>query len=304
MSWSPAAGPDYRAPSMGIRQERVTANGLEFSFLEAGSGPLALCLHGFPDSPWTWRHLLPTLADAGFHAVAPWMRGYAPTDVPADGLYQTGALAADAVALHEALEGDERAVIIGHDWGATATYGAATHAPDRWRRVVAAAVPPVSLVANAFFDYAQIKRSFYMWYFQTPLAELAVPMNDLRFIDELWQDWSPGYDGAEDIAHVKEALREPANLSAALGYYRAMFDPSRQDPKYTDEQIAGTAPPPQPTLYLHGRGDGCIGVDVTNGAEEVLGPRSRVERIEGAGHFLHLEQPTEVNRIIVEWVTA
>ncbi len=88
----------------------MRANDVEFSYLEAGpqSGPLALCLHGFPDSAHTWRHLLPALGDAGYHAVAPWMRGYAPTAIPADGRYQTGALATDACALHDALGGDRR----------------------------------------------------------------------------------------------------------------------------------------------------------------------------------------------------
>src|SRR6187402_33838 len=86
---------------------RVEANGVDFAYLHTGpdDGPLALCLHGFPDSAHTWRHLLPALASAGYHAVAPFMRGYAPTAVPADGRYQTGALATDAIALHEALGG-------------------------------------------------------------------------------------------------------------------------------------------------------------------------------------------------------
>src|ERR1700677_5173897 len=126
-------------------QERIVrANGLDFSYLEAGPdrGPLALCLHGFPDSAHTWRHLLPALADAGYHAVAPWMRGYAPTQIPVDGRYQTGALAADACALHDVLGGDADAVIIGHDWGAAAATGAAVHEPDRWRRMVTMALPP------------------------------------------------------------------------------------------------------------------------------------------------------------------
>src|SRR6476661_5020594 len=102
---------------MEITQGQIAANGLTFAYLEAGAGPLALCLHGFPDSAWSWRHLLPALADAGFHAVAPFLRGYAPTDVAPDGRYQTGAIVADAIALHEALGGDDRAVLIGHDWG-------------------------------------------------------------------------------------------------------------------------------------------------------------------------------------------
>jgi pimeloyl-ACP methyl ester carboxylesterase len=128
-----------------LRTARVDANGIEFAVLEAGSGPLALCLHGFPDSAHTWRHLLPRLASAGFRAVAPFMRGYAPTVIAADGCYRLGALVADAVALHDALGGDDRAVLIGHDWGAEAAYGAAAFAPDRWRRLVTVAVPPLAL---------------------------------------------------------------------------------------------------------------------------------------------------------------
>ncbi len=104
----------------GLPARSVRANDLEFGILEVGSGPLALCLHGFPDCAHTWRNLLPELADAGFNAVAPFMRGYAPTGIPADGVYQIGALAADAVALHDALGGDAEAVLIGHDWGAEA----------------------------------------------------------------------------------------------------------------------------------------------------------------------------------------
>src|SRR5437660_183213 len=89
-------------PRMELNQGRVNANGLEFAYLEAGSGPLALCLHGFPDSAWSWRHLLSELAAAGFHAVAPFMRGYAPTQVPDDAHYYPAALGADACALHAA----------------------------------------------------------------------------------------------------------------------------------------------------------------------------------------------------------
>ena len=100
-----------------IRQGSVLANGLRFAYLEAGSGPLALCLHGFPDSAWTYRHLLPRLAGAGYHAVAPFMRGYAPTALPEDENFSTQGLADDTAALHDALGGDRRAVLIAHDWG-------------------------------------------------------------------------------------------------------------------------------------------------------------------------------------------
>ena len=158
----------------------VDVNGVDFAYLALGAGPLALCLHGFPDSAHTWRHLLPRLADAGYRAVAPFQRGYAPTAVPADGRYQTGVLALDAIGFHEALGGDDQAVIIGHDWGAPATWGAAVHAPDRWRRVVGLAVPPGSAMGAAFVtNRTQLKRSWYMFFFQHPLADLVVAADDL-----------------------------------------------------------------------------------------------------------------------------
>src|SRR6056297_537240 len=232
---------------MEITEGRVRAGELEFGYLEVGSGPLALCLHGFPDSAWGWRHLLPQLADAGFRAVAPFMRGYAPTEVPADAMYQTGALASDACALHEALGGDGEAVLIGHDWGAMATYGAASLEPDRWRRVIAAAVPPAGAMGQGFLSFDQLRRSWYMFFFQHPLADVVVPMADLAFIDRLWADWSPGYDASADVPHVKDALRDPANLAAALGYYRATLGDGPTHERYESAQQATQAAPPQPT---------------------------------------------------------
>lgn len=276
---------------------KITANGVEFTCLEEGpaEGPLALLLHGFPDSAHTWRHLLPRLAERGFRAVAPFLRGYAPTQVPDDGRYQTGALVSDACALHEALGGDGRAVLIGHDWGAVAVYGAAAFAPERWAKVVGMAVPPAGAMAAGFMSYDQLRRSWYMFFFQSPLADIVVPMGDLAFIDRLWGDWSPGYDASEDLPLVKDALRDPANLAAAIGYYRATFDPTRQVPELAAEQAATNQMPSQPLLYLHGADDGCVGA-------ELAGPDAVV--VKGAGHFLHLEQPDEVNSRILDFLTA
>jgi pimeloyl-ACP methyl ester carboxylesterase len=280
--------------SPGLRSGTILANGLEFGILEAGSGPLALCLHGFPDSAHTWRQLLPVLAGAGFHAVAPFMRGYAPTAVPADGAYHLGALAADAVALHEVLGGDADAVLIGHDFGAETAYAAAADAPDRWRRLVTLAVPPAALDEVLFSDYEQLRRFFYLFMFRDPLgfAEQVVAADSMSFLDRLWRDWSPGYQPGDHLAQVKECLRQPENLAAAIGYYRAAGGSSSAD---------GRAP--QPTLYLHGAADGCIRVDLARGAEGLLAPSSRMVVIDNAGHFLHLEKPGEVAGHIIAWIS-
>lgn len=274
----------------------MRANGLTFGTLQAGSGKLALCLHGFPDTAWTWQHLLPELAAAGFHAVAPFMRGYAPTEIPADGGYAIADLAADAVALHDALGGDEDAVLIGNDWGAEAAYAAAAAAPNRWRRLVTLAIPPAGLDDLLLTDYDQLKRFFYLFLLQDHpvLGELVVAKENMAFLNRLWQEWSPGFDGSGALAKVKESLRAPANLAAAIAYYQA-----------TNLGEDGETPAiaPQPTLYLHGTSDGCIGADLVRGAGDYLAPGSRLEFIENAGHFLHLERPAEVNAKILAWVS-
>jgi pimeloyl-ACP methyl ester carboxylesterase len=277
---------------MPITQTTITANGLSFGALTCGDeGPLALCLHGFPDSPHTWKHLLPELAAAGYRAVAPWLRGYAPTVVPSDGDYSGAALAADANELHDALGGGADAVLIGHDWGAITTYAAGALAPGNWRRLVTMSVPPPAVASDAFFRYAQLKRSFYIFVFQSPIAELIAGADDMAFIERLWEDWSPGYDGSAELKHVKDALRGPANLAAAIGYYRAMFTIGGVDKS-----------PPQPTLYLHGTTDGCFGVEGVGATAEHLSADSAVELVDGVGHFLHLERPTEVNTKILDWL--
>ncbi len=289
---------------MPIEQTTVEAGGIRFACLTAGDrGPLALCLHGFPDTAHGWRHLLPALADAGYRAVAPFMRGYAPTEVPADGRYQTGALVRDVVEMHEALGGDGDGVLIGHDWGALAAYGAASFEPQRWRRVVTAAVPPPGAMAAAMTTYEQLKRSWYMFFFQIAgFSDAIVGMDDLDFVARLWADWSPGHDSAEDLAHVRASLGEPANLAAALGYYRATWGTAPVDPALDAEQQAGAHPPPQPTLYLHGRDDGCIGAEFAEDAATHLSPGSESVVVEGCGHFLQVERPDEVNRLVLDFL--
>lgn len=289
----------------GVEPRTISTPDLDIACLEAGEGPLALCLHGFPDTARTWRHLLPRLADAGFHAVAPFNRGYAPTAVPADGFFQAGALAADANALHEALGAGDDAVVIGHDWGAAAAYGAAGSAPDRWRQVVGLAVPPSNAMLLTFLGYEQLKLSWYMHFFQSPLAEMLVVADDLAFLDRLWHDWSPGYDPTDDLGAAKDALRSPEHLTAALGIYRAALGNAPLSPALTTEQAACGDAPPQPTLYLHGEDDGCIAAATAGsaaGAFDRVG--SRFDVLAGVGHFLHLETPDRVNDLIIDFLTG
>jgi pimeloyl-ACP methyl ester carboxylesterase len=299
-------GDDHRPTTA---ERRVEARGVSLTCrtspdIDDRDRPLAVCLHGFPDTAHTWRHLVPRVEAAGYRVVAPFLRGYAPSDVPADGSVQTGASVADVLDLHEHFGGDERAVLVGHDWGAVIAYGAAALEPDRWARLVGLAVPPGGAMGAAFVsNVAQLKRSWYMFFFLHPLADLVVAADDLPFLDTIWRDWSPGYDAAHDLALVKDALRDPAHLAAALGYYRATLGDGPTDPAHDAAQQATAAVPPQPVLYLHGADDGCVGVEVAESARGFVGGNVTIEVVPDTGHFLHLEAPDVVGSRILEFLS-
>ena len=287
-----------------FRRGEVRANGLRFATLEAGDGPLVLCLHGFPDHARSFRHQLPVLAAAGFRAVAPYMRGYAPTDVPADGPYQSAALAEDAAALIAAL-GYQQAAVFGHDWGAVAAYGAAILAPQRISRLVTAAVPHGPALPTAFLtSYEQQRRSWYMFFFQTALAEMALAHDDFRFLERLWADWSPGWAWpAEEMAALKATFAQAGVVSAALSYYRQTLNPALQRAELAAQQNRiQMESVPAPTLFFHGAHDGCIGVELLDGMDALFPAGLETVVVPDAGHFVHQERPDIVNAKLLEFL--
>lgn len=287
----------------------LDANGIRFTCLEqssvTGSGQLMLCVHGFPDDARTWRRQMQPFADAGYRVVAPFQRGYAPTAPSPTGTYQTAALGRDIVGLLEALSPDEPAIVFGHDWGAIASYAAAVFAPERIEKLITAGVPYGPGVQQGFLtNYAQQKRSWYIFFFQLLIAETAVAWDDLRFIRNLWKDWSPNWQFTEeDIGPVLETLSKPGVLEAAIGYYRCLFDPNRLDPALMADQMRlGMDPVLVPTLYLHGSACGCMGWELSEGMEAVFPKGLEKVLLEGAGHFVHCERPDEVNARVLKFL--
>src|SRR5262245_59448853 len=289
-----------------LRPGSVQANGIAFHYLEMGQGPLVLCLHGFPDNAHTYDALLPVLAGAGFRAVAPFMRGYAPTSPAPDGRYQAVLLAQDAVELIAAL-GATRAFLVGHDWGATATYGAAALAPERVEKIVTlAAAHPAAARGELAFSYERLKGIWHAYFFQMPFAEQAVAADDYVFLERWWRDASPEYVAPpEKMESVKATFRQPGVLTAALGYYRHTFHPANRDPALAAlHERLSTAPTQVPALAIHGtrarpgRLEAFEAMDplFSRGVEKVILP--------GTGHFLHLERPDEVARRIVAFLKS
>ena len=286
---------------MATRERTIDANGITFSAIEAGEGPLVLLLHGFPDHNRSWEPLIETLANAGWHAVAPAMRGYAPTEPAPDGCYQAWATGSDAVALIKAL-GHDSAVLIGHDWGAAAAYAAARQSPESISKLITMSVPHGPQLGTSFITNGdQQRRSWYMFFFQTPFAEPAVQHANFAFIDRLWDEWSPGYVApAANRAALKQMFASEGVLGNTLAYYRQTFSPTPDHPEWAARRAESSGPIAVPTLYLHGADDGCIGPEISEGMEPSFPSGLRRVVIPDAGHFLHVEQPG----VVAEHVTT
>lgn len=284
----------------GAQSSFLEARGLRFSAYEMGRGPLVLCLHGFPDTPATFKLMLPALAQAGFRAVAVTLRGYQESSLPADGDYSIAALAEDVEAWISAL-GAQKAHLIGHDWGANLVYGAAAKAPARIDKVVTIAVPHAAAFGAALMgDYEQMRRSWYVYLFQLAgAAELIASANNFAFLKRLWSDWSPGWTDEKLLQSMQEQLSAPGVLSAALGYYRTAFNAAHA--RAGESQALLSTPIAAPALGICGADDGCISADIFEAAmpAELFPGGVRTARVNGAGHFVHLEKPEVVHREIL-----
>ena len=282
----------------------IPANGLEFAYLEVppASGvdkaPLVLVLHGFPDTAWSFVPLLHELATAGYRAVAPFTRGYAPTEVPEDGDYSLPTLGQDVLALIEHF-GADRAFIVGHDWGAVQAYAAAALRPDRVRAIVAAAVPHL----RRFLlrpSRAQLVASHYLFKFQLPIwPERRIREDDFAWLVDLARSWSPGWipdDGY--LVPMKANYAEPERLKAALGYYRAI-------PAMFFKRVAWQfllQPIHVPARVIYGENDGCILAASFSDSEHLFSAGYEPVCMAGIGHFMNIEAPEAFARHVLEFL--
>ena len=266
--------------------------------------PLILCLHGFPDCPATFVHQMQAFSEAGYRVVAPFQRGYHPDTLSEDNRYQTIELAQDALNIIEAL-GYEQAVVFGHDWGASIASGAALLAPDKVSALITAAVPYGGKLGELMVtDPDQQRRSWYMFFFQTALAEMAVSFDNMAFIRRLWHDWSPGWQFPEpQFQQVLDTLAKPGVLNAAITYYRCALNPDYQHADVAALQGRMGETLSTPTLHLHGGIDGCIGIDATQDMAKHFSGVFELEILPNAGHFLHQEDAPFVNTRALEFLT-
>lgn len=271
----------------------VTANGVRFGYLQAGpaDGPLVLLIHGFPDTAHSWDASMAALAADGYRCVAPFQRGYYPTEVAPDGKYDVDTLGRDVLALIPAL-GAKDAAIVGHDWGAGAAYAAAALDPDKVRALVTLAIPhPGGIRMSPSLLWSA--RHFFT--FNMPGAVERLRANNFAMVDHLWQRWDPAWKDipASETAAVKEAFAHPGCAEAAVAYYRTLrrwIPPSHRMPiNVPTAAFAGTEDIVSTRLYEKAR-------KMFTAAYEVV-------QMPG-GHFMHRQHPEvfipELRRVVRE----
>lgn len=303
-----------------MRQKQLHANGLDFAYLEAGpvDGPLALFLHGYPDSATTWQHQLPAFADAGYHAVAPWLRGYPPTDIPPEGAYyDLATLAVDVAEIIKTLSPDRPCVLIGQDWGAAIGYGVLAAFPEKVARAALLAVPhPAQVRATLKRSPKHALRSFHWFLFQLPwLPEWLCARRDYAFLETLWKLWSPGslknlrffkgsrspdFDDSLHVAEIRRSMATPGALKASLAYYRAMFGKRNADPALADVRERLDTLITVPTRVLCGSDD--MRKEMLEPQRQYFSADYEWTTVQGAGHFLHRDQPDTVNALLLDWL--
>jgi pimeloyl-ACP methyl ester carboxylesterase len=282
-----------------VHERSITANGLRFAYLEAGEGPLVLLLHGFPDNARTWDVQLDALAGAGYRAVAPFLRGYAPTQVPDEG-YGIPLHGEDAAALIEEL-GDGPARVVGHDWGAGAAFAVMHNRPELVERATIVAASHPATLLSTFESPSLIHHLFHVWFFQLErFSPDAVRANDYALIDYLWEHWSEGHDHSAHVARVKEeSLSQPGAIELMLGYYRRLVNAPVESPEFVARAFE---PVTVPVQTIFGGDDPARAL--ADGEDGLFTGGYRRHLVEDAGHFVHRDRPEEFNALLLEWLAA
>ena len=310
-----------------ITHRTIETNGINMHIAEAGDGPLVLLVHGFPELWYSWRHQLPALADAGYHAVAPDVRGYGRTDAPeAIESYTMLNHTADAVGVLDALD-EKTAVVFGHDWGAPMAWSCALLYPDRFSAVAALSVPfmprspipPTQLLKQMFPN-----NFFYILYFQQPGPAEAELEADVRKFMRLMLYGASG-DAPQGAllsqkpkdAKFLEGMPEPKQLpswltEADLDYYTHEFERTsfrgglnryrNMDRDWEQLSQLADAKVKQPALFIAGDCDGVLTFTGVDAMKADVPNLRNILMLPGCGHWTQQERPTEVNAALIQFL--
>ena len=282
-----------------LKHGSAYVNGVRLHYVTQGEGPLLILLHGFPEFWYSWRHQIPVLAQH-FRVVAPDMRGYNESDKPAGvSNYNIDYLTGDVMGLIHAFDA-ERAVIVGHDWGGGVAWSfAANYAQATEKLVVLNCPHPGPLQKALKENRRQLKRSWYMFYFQIPwVPELGLRLFGRRFIEQAFRGMAIRKEAFpdEELRKYADALRMPGAANGAINYYRAAFRHRLRNGELQLPQISS------PTLLIWGEEDLALGKELTYDMDEYFSDRFEVKYIPKCSHWVQQEQPELVNQYLLEFL--
>ncbi|WP_353227154.1 alpha/beta fold hydrolase [Novosphingobium sp.] len=290
-SWTPDA-------DSGITIEQITAGGHDFEVATAGSGDhLALCLHGFPELHYSWRHQMPVLAAMGYRVWAPNLRGYGASYRPAAMAdYRVPRLLEDVAALVDA-SGASKLTLIAHDWGGALAWFFAIRKIRPVERMVVMNLPHPACLNAALRHWPQRRRSWYMAFFQLPVLPERMLLRGngaglRRAFRDMAIDKSRFPDAVLDV--YARAAAEPGALTAMINWYRAAF-------RYRADMDVGTGMVDVPVLQIWGEADTALGLETLDGTDRYV-PQLTQRRLPGVSHWVQQEAPEAVNAILAEWL--
>jgi pimeloyl-ACP methyl ester carboxylesterase len=282
-----------------IHHQTIRANGIDFNVATAGSGQrLALCLHGFPESSYSWRYQMPLLARLGYRVWAPDLRGYGASSRPKGvAAYALENLEEDVAALIEA-SGAKEVMLVAHDWGAVIAWYYAMFGRLPIARLVIMNVPHPALMEKGLRTRPQLAKSWYIFFFQLPwIPEWGLARRSCEAIGRVFRDMAvdKGRFPDEVLRVYREAAAAPGALTAMLNYYRALIRGIRRIRR------RGIAPINIPTLMIWGEVDAALGKELTYGTQEYVGNLT-LRYLPNVSHWVQQEAPETVNAMIEAWL--
>ena len=284
-----------------LQYQTIRANGIDFNVAVAGSGDrLALCLHGFPELSYSWRHQIPLLVQLGYRVWAPDLRGYGRSSRPVGvEAYSLDQLLADVAALIEA-SGAKDVLLIGHDWGAMIAWNSALSDTASISRLIIMNLPHPALFAKGLRTLRQLKKSWYIYFFQIPwLPEWTLSLRGAAAIGRAFSAMAVDKSRFPDdvLRLYRDAASQPGALTAMLNYYRALFRGRTRRRRPASLQIE------VPTLLLWGEVDTALGKELTYGTERYV-RNLTLRYLPGVSHWVQQEAPESVNAMIEAWLTG
>jgi epoxide hydrolase 4 len=279
----------------GLSEGYAEIGDVQLHYVEAGDGPLIVLLHGFPEFWYGWRQQIQPLAEAGFHVIAPDMRGYNLSSKP-DGVaaYDSDKLAADIRDLISE-RGAQSAFLVGHDWGGTAAWATAMNHPEVVDRLAILNAAHPRKLLQGLHHPGQLRKSWYFFFFNLPgVPESVVHANQWHFFRHFLHDARPEYR-PEEMDRYIEAWSQPGAATGMINYYRSSV---RTPPKQAE---AALVPIKAPTLVIWGQDDGYLGPELAEPDHDDVPNLDRVERLLGASHWVHHDAPDRVTHLLIDF---